>query len=259
MSTIKDSIAAIATAQGYDGPAPQTIKDGILSLADTLAGEDAGDASTIADAIDVIAPYIGSGGGGGGSTSLGNLAYIASAEDLSELDHTDSSTGDVHPLSNVSSINASFTNAVALSNQKPLAQLEMSDLICRYLSGDAPLLPDGTRVTIGTSAFWPDSATDGGSSEPEAGVVYDVDALLVTPTNVEINEYGDIYVRAYTTTAYTGVKFTRREDGIGVYEIPISGIPAPLANVASFVPSHDSTFNNGCPIPSIVIQAKWYD
>lgn len=63
MSTIKDSIAAIATAQGYDGPAPQTIKDGILNLADTLAGDDAGDASTIADAIDVIAPYIGSGGG----------------------------------------------------------------------------------------------------------------------------------------------------------------------------------------------------
>lgn len=58
MSTIKDAITSIATTNGYDGEDPTSIKDALMALTSTLAGEDAGDAETIADAIDALAPYI---------------------------------------------------------------------------------------------------------------------------------------------------------------------------------------------------------
>lgn len=59
MSTIAAEIMAIATEHGYEGATSNTIAGAINILADTLAGEDATDGSTIAGTIKALAPYVG--------------------------------------------------------------------------------------------------------------------------------------------------------------------------------------------------------
>ena len=65
MGTKKDEILAIAREQGYDGPAPATTKQATVALADTLAGETVGGATTISEAIGKLGEHI-----GGGSESV---------------------------------------------------------------------------------------------------------------------------------------------------------------------------------------------
>lgn len=58
MRTIKDALTDLAIEMGYDGEEPTSIKEAVLDIADTLAGEDTGDAETIAAAIDILAQYV---------------------------------------------------------------------------------------------------------------------------------------------------------------------------------------------------------
>lgn len=58
MRTILDALTDLAIEMGYDGEEPTSIKDAVLDIADTLAGEDTGDAETIAAAIDILAQYV---------------------------------------------------------------------------------------------------------------------------------------------------------------------------------------------------------
>lgn len=74
MASAKDKITAIAVEHGYAGKKPKSVAGAINALADTLAGEDVKNGRSISDAVDAIAPYIGSGGGGG--AKLGELVNL---------------------------------------------------------------------------------------------------------------------------------------------------------------------------------------
>ena len=177
MPTIKDEIAAIAVENGYEGAEPSTVKDAVIALADTLAGEDAGSVATIADAIVVLAPYVTSGGGGGGAT-VGSQVVIYLWTDMA---------------------NAPAANDSVPSEIYDVCKLALGDNTIVAYDEDSSFGPFSTGIASGVTVttYWmPPITGDNGAN----GYVATIDSS------------GDVPVFA-TVSAWDGI--ITKEDGTG--------------------------------------------
>lgn len=250
MPTIKDAIVTIAKTAGYEGAEPQTIADAIDALTDTLAGSDVDSGKTIAEAIGVLAPYIGSGGGGG---ETGNRCTINVATDLTDLGY-DSEYG---YFSNIGRT-GNYSVTVDLTCTTALKDLTFGDGV--LYSENNSIFHDGKKAYVLTGGeFYPSVATAPGD--------YDISALLITPTTVVFDDYGSPSITAYTSASYSGVRYhypTSEEFSAGdayYYTVPLSDIPASVASVdAAPVLRQDGSLDTECMsvMPMIVIQGEYY-